>query len=96
MGKPKIPSQKSRYASLNQRLNKYLLLVQQIFDDLNLEAAKAATSVSYDAEDGKPFRFSDFPTLKKRVEDLRQRYVDDIGAVIYSGISSEWKKSKSG
>lgn len=93
MGKPKIPSQKSRYASLNQRLNKYLLLVQQIFDDLNLEAAKAATSVSYDAEDGKPFRFSDFPTLKKRVEDLRQRYVDDIGAVIYSGISSEWKKS---
>lgn len=93
MGKPKIPSQKSRYASLNQRLNKYLLLVQQIFDDLNLEAAKAATSVSYDTDAGRPFRFSDFPTLKKRVEDLRQRYVDDIGAVIYSGISSEWKKS---
>lgn len=93
MGKPNIPSQKSRYASLNQRLNKYLLLVQQIFDDLNLEAAKAATSVSYDAEAGKPFRFSDFPTLKKRVEDLQKRYVDEIGAVIYSGTSSEWKKS---
>ena len=93
MGKPNIPSQKSRYAALNQRLNKYLLLVQQVFDDLNLEAAKAATSVSFDAEAGKPFRFSDFPTLKKRVEDLQRRYVDEIGAVIYSGTSSEWKKS---
>lgn len=91
MAKPRIPSQKSRYASLNQRLNKYLLLVQQIFDGLNLEAAKAATSVSYDGS--KPFRFSDYPTLKKRVGDLQQRYVDDIGAVIYSGTSSEWKKS---
>lgn len=93
MGKPKIPSQKSRYASLNQRLNKYLMLVQQIFDDLNLEAAKAATSVSYDTDEGKPFRFSDYPTLKKRVKDLQQRYVDDIGAVIYSGTSAEWKRS---
>jgi hypothetical protein len=93
MAKPKIPSQKSRYGALNQRLNKYLLLVQQIFDDLNLEAAKAATSVSYDTDAGKPFRFSDYPTLAKRVKDLQQRYVDDIGAVIYSGTSAEWKKS---
>lgn len=93
MAKPKIPSQKSRYGALNQRLNKYLLLVQQIFDDLNLEAAKAATSVSYDTDAGKPFRFSDYPTLTQRVKDLQQRYVDDIGAVIYSGTSAEWKRS---
>lgn len=93
MAKPSIPSQKSRYASLNQRLNKYLLLVQQIFDDLNLEAAKAATSVSYDMDAGKPFRFSDFPTLTQRAKDLQQRYVDEIGAVIYSGTSKEWKRS---
>ena len=93
MAKPKIPSQKSRYGALNQRLNKYLLLVQQIFDDLNLEAAKAATSVSYDTDAGKPFRFSDYPTLTQRVKDLQQRYVDDIGTVIYSGTSAEWKKS---
>ena len=93
MAKPKIPSQKSRYGALNQRLNKYLLLVQQIFDDLNLEAAKAATSVSYDTDAGKPFRFSDYPTLTQRVNDLQKRYVDDIGAVIYSGTSAEWKKS---
>lgn len=93
MAKPKTPSQKSRYASLNQRLNKYTMLVQQIFDDLNLEVAKAATSVSFDANGGKPFRFSDYPILKKRAEDLQQRYVDDIGAVIYSGTSAEWKKS---
>lgn len=93
MAKPKTPSQKSRFASLNQRLNKYTMLVQQIFDDLNLEVAKAATSVSFDANGGKPFRFSDYPILKKRAEDLQQRYVDDIGAVIYSGTSAEWKKS---
>jgi hypothetical protein len=74
-------------------LNKYLLLVQQIFDDLNLEAAKAATSVSYDMDAGKPFRFSDFPTLTQRAKDLQQRYVDEIGAVIYSGTSKEWKRS---
>lgn len=93
MAKPKTPSQKSRYSALNQRLNKYTMLVQQIFDDLNLEVAKAATSVSFDANGGKPFRFSDYPILKKRAEDLQQRYVDDIGAVIYSGTSAEWKKS---
>lgn len=91
MAKPRIPSQKSRYGALNQRLNKYMMLVQQIFDDLNLETAKAATSVSYNGS--KPFRFSDYPTLKQRVQDLQQRYVDDIGTVIYSGTSAEWKKS---
>ena len=93
MAKPNIPSQKSRYSALNQRLNKYMLLVQQIFDDLNLEVAKAATSVSYDSESGKPFRFTDYPNLTKRIGDLQQRYVDDIGAVIFSGTSEEWKKS---
>ena len=93
MAKPNIPSQKSRYSALNQRLNRYTLLVQQIFDDLNLEAARAATSVSYDVEAGKPFRFSDYPALKKKVQDMQQRYVDEIGAVIHSGTSSEWKKS---
>lgn len=91
MAKPRIPSQKSRYSALNQRLNRYMMLVQQIFDDLNLETAKAATSVSYDGS--KPFRFSDYPVLAQRVKDLQQRYVDDIGTVIYSGTSAEWKKS---
>ena len=41
MSKPKIPNQKKKYQELNTRLNKYVALVEHIYDVLNLEAAKA-------------------------------------------------------
>ena len=40
MAKPKTPNQKRKYGELNKRLAKYVMLVESIYEDLNLEAAK--------------------------------------------------------
>ena len=59
MSKPKIPNQKKKYQELNSRLNRYVALVEQIYDTLNLEAAKIALNTEYDADIGTVFKFSD-------------------------------------
>ena len=90
MGKPNIPNQKKQYDKLNKRLAKYALLVQQIYDTLNLKAAKMAESVRF--KDGE-FRFDDYPELKKSIADLRIQFANDLQAVIFRGTSEEWKNS---
>lgn len=93
MSKPKIPNQKKKYQELNNRLNRYVVLVEQIYDTLNLEAAKIALNTEYDADGGTVFKFSDYPQTKKRINDLQAEFVNDIHAVIYRGTSDEWKNS---
>ena len=58
MAKPKIPNQKKKYQELNNRLNRYVALVEQIYDTLNLEVAKAVSCTDYSAESDKPFKCS--------------------------------------
>ena len=91
MAKVRTPNQKSKYKELNKRLAKYVLLVEQIYDDLNLEAAQIALTAGYDGS--KPFRFKDYPKTKDRVNKLKKKFVDELGAVIYRGTSNEWKQS---
>ena len=91
MAKVKIPNQKSKYSALNKRLAKYVLLVERIYDSLNLEAAKIALSSGYNGE--KPFRFSDYPITRDRVNKLKSTFVNELRTLIYSGTSSEWKES---
>lgn len=93
MAKPKIPNQKKKYQELNNRLNRYVSLVERIYDTLNLEAAKIALNTEYDADGGTVFKFSDYPQTKKRINDLQAEFVNDIHAVIYRGTSDEWKNS---
>ena len=57
MAKPNIPNQKKKYQELNSRLNRYVALVEQIYDTLNLEAAKIALNTEYDADSGTVFKF---------------------------------------
>ena len=90
MSKPNIPNQKKQYDKLNKRLAKYALLVQQIYDALNLKAAKMAESVRF--KDGE-FRFDDYPELKKSIADLRIQFANELQAVIFRGTSEEWKNS---
>ena len=45
MAKPKIPNQKKKYQELNSRINRYVVLVEQIYDTLNLDAAKAVSRI---------------------------------------------------
>lgn len=91
MAKPKIPNQKTKYNALNKRLSGYVALVRQIYDTLNLEAAKMAERVHYSGE--KSFSFKDYPQLKDGVSKLKKKFVTDLQALIYSGTSKEWKES---
>ena len=93
MAKPNIPNQKKKYQELNSRLNRYVALVEQIYDTLNLEAAKIALNTEYDADSGTVFKFSYYPQTKKSIADIQAQFVDDIRSVIYRGTSDEWKNS---
>lgn len=93
MAKLKIPNQKKKYQELNNRLNRYVALIEQIYDTLNLEAAKIALNTEYDADGGTVFKFSDYPQTKKSIADIQARFVDDVRSVIYRGTSDEWKIS---
>jgi hypothetical protein len=93
MAKPKTPNQKHKYSELNKRLAKYVMLVESIYEDLNLEAAKIFGITDFTIDSDRPFMWSDYPQTRKRIRDLQERFVEDIGAVIYSGTSEEWKNS---
>lgn len=93
MAKPKIPNQKKKYQELNIRLNRYVTLVEQIYDTLNYEAAKAVSCTDYSADSDKPFRWSDYPQTKKQIADIQSQFVNDIHTLIYHGTSEEWKNS---
>lgn len=94
MAKPKTPNQKRKYSELNSRLAKHVALVEEIYEQLNLEAAKlVSNSTDYHAGTSKPFRWSDYPQTKKRISDIQKQFVEDIQAVIYRGTSEEWKNS---
>lgn len=93
MAKPKTPNQKRKYGELNKRLAKYVMLVESIYEYLNLEAAKIVGITDFAIDSDKPFMWSNYPQTRKRIRDLQERFVEDIGAVIYSGTSEEWKNS---
>lgn len=94
MAKPKTPNQKRKYSELNSRLAKYVALVEDIYGQLNLEAAKlVSNNTDYHADTDKPFRWSDYPQTRKKINDIQKQFVEDIQAVIYRGTSEEWKNS---
>ena len=93
MATPKTPNQKRKYSELNKRLAKYVMLVESIYEDLNLEAAKIVGITDFTIDSDRPFMWSDYPQTRKRIRDLQERFVEDIGSVIYSGTSEEWKNS---
>ena len=93
MAKPKIPNQKKKYQELNSRINRYVVLVEQIYDTLNLDAAKAVSRTEYSSDSNKPFKWSDYPQTKKQIDDIQRHFVEDINAIIYRGTTEEWKNS---
>ena len=88
---PKIPNQKSKYIALSNRLAKYILMVENIYDAHNLEASQIAVSTGHDGST--PFSFSDYPLTKQRTQDLIDNWRKDMAVVIYSGTSAEWRES---
>ena len=91
MSKPKIPNQRNEYKSLNARLDKYALMVEEFYETLSLEAAKKAAMVGYDGTI--EFHFDDYPQLKAQVDDMMYNWVSDMETLIYQGTSTEWMNS---
>lgn len=91
MAKPKGVNQKAKWRAHSIRLAKYADRVQSVYDTLNKEIASMVLRTGYDGS--KPFRFSDYPATKRKFDELRTQFVDEMRSVIYSGTSEEWKQS---
>jgi len=92
-GKAENSKSETQVRRAEERLAKYVMLVESIYEDLNLEAAKIVGITDFTIDSDRPFMWSDYPQTRKRIRDLQERFVEDIGAVIYSGTSEEWKNS---
>lgn len=90
MAKPNIPNQKKAYNDLRLRIDKYTLLIEDIYNAYNLEASKIALSTPF--SEG-VFRFSDFPLTKDKVEKMLEMWREDMTGAIKATTSQEWKKS---
>lgn len=91
MGKPRIPNQKKNYNELNKRLSRYVTLVQSVFDKTSSDMCKNIEATGYDGS--KPFRFSDYPELKSKVNDMQSNFYQAVTAIVHRGTSDEWKHS---
>lgn len=91
MKKPKLPNQKKAYKDLGKRLNTYTRKIISIYETLAKESAKIATSTDFDG-DGE-FSFDDYPRTEKKVNALMDYYSNNMQALVYNGISDEWKNS---
>ena len=92
MSKPKLPNQRNEYKKLNSRLNKYALIVEEVYETLALDAARKASMVGYNGESGE-FHFDDYPKIKSQVEEMMSTWVSEMEQLIYQGTSAEWHKS---
>lgn len=91
MTKPRLPNQKKAYKDLSKRLNGYTKKILAIYAVLAKESARIATSTNYDG-DGE-FSFADYPRTSKKVNAMLDYYSNNMQALVYSGISDEWKNS---
>ena len=87
----KTPNQKKAYNNLNLRLGSYVAQVQTIYDDISARIAKAVDLVDYDGS--VEFLFKNYPELTSTIKGLMSDYVAQMGNLIYTGTSKEWKES---
>lgn len=91
MAKPRIPNQKKEYRKLNRRLAQYMSSVHAIYMGLCDEVAQTAVGTGYDGE-GK-FSWSKYPRTRERVKYIQNQFVGELGTLIMSGTSDEWRRS---
>lgn len=89
--KAKIPNQKRKYNSHHERVERYVSLINRLYDTLNKDVAKLVMRTDYNGNN--PFRFSDYPITKESIDKLQRRYVSDLRAIIINGITAEWGES---
>lgn len=93
MSTPRTPNQKKQYAALNARLNKYTKLIEQLYAKYNREAAAIALRTDYIPDDGKMFRFKDYPQTRAAINELLTEYAREIVGTINRGTAYEWRQS---
>ena len=93
MSRAKIPNQRKAYNELNKRLQGYSAKVLKIYESIALEASRMVSATSYGTDETKPFRFKDYPKTKAGIDNLMKTFVSNMKALIYSGISEEWKNT---
>lgn len=91
MPKPKIPNQRKAQLEHKKRIERYVALINQLYDKLNKEASKLALATEHDP--AKQFLWSDYPQTKAALEKLQSQYISEMSAIIIAGTSAEWKES---
>jgi len=81
------------YASHFERVDAYIRQINRLFSSANKQYAKLALETSFDGS--KTFVFSDFPELKKRVDEITEKLSKELYSNIVKGVQVEWDESNS-
>lgn len=84
-------NQRQEYIAHYDRTERYMALIDAIFEQANKDSVKLAKRAGYDG--GKLFSFNDYPQLKTRFSDLMNTMASDIQTVIVNGATAEWDAS---
>lgn len=72
-----------------QNLTRYQKMIEAIYGEAAKEAALIAASVR-GVDTDTPFRFSDYPQTRKRVQELMAALQSRISVTVVNGIDAEW------
>lgn len=84
-------NQRAEYTAHYTRIERYIALIDAIFEQANKDLVKLARSVKYDGS--KLFAFRNYPKLGTRFDELMNTMASDIQAVIINGVTAEWYES---
>ena len=79
------------YTAHYNRIERYIALVEAIFEQATKDSVRLARSVKYDGKS--LFAFRDYPKVKARFEELINAMADDIQAIVVNGVTAEWEES---
>lgn len=79
------------YTAHYNRIERYIALVEAIFEQATKDSVRLARSVKYDGKS--LFAFKDFPKVKARFEELLNAMAEDIQTVVVNGVTAEWEES---
>ncbi len=81
--------QQQNYNELYKRINKVVFTVENIIKQSNIEAAGIALNLDYDGT--VPFKFSDYPEVKKSVNSLKNYFAKSLEFAIVGSTRAEWE-----
>lgn len=88
---PRVPNQRKEYTAHYNRVERYASLLDGIYKQADNEFAKLALSINPDL--AKPFKWVDYPQIKKKVDALLKGVASNIEGVIINGATAEWEES---